>query len=59
MKALKWTVLMLDKLLKSAFEMCENANKIDYGLHQKQKRFSFWLYSLDKFKTEFKLLFRI
>ena len=50
---------MLDKLLKSAFDMCENANKVDYGLHQKQKRFSFWLYSLDKFKTEFKLLFRI
>lgn len=44
--------------LKTSQEMADNANKIDYGLHNDEHRISLWVYILDKIRKEFKLTFK-
>ena len=36
-------------------ELCDKANKIDYGLRHKEKRVTVWAYVWENFKKEFKI----
>ena len=45
--------------LKTPQEMADNANNIDYGLHNDEHRISLWAYIVHKLRKEFKLTFKL